>query len=358
MSDLLHKLMKNSTIKDTDILSDSKFFTKKDMIPTSVPAINIALSASLSGGLIPGLTIWAGPSKHFKTSFSLLMAKAYMDKYADAVLLFYDSEFGTPQAYFESFKIDTNRVIHTPITDIEQLKFDIMSQFEQINRGDHVIVVIDSVGNLASKKEVEDALKQNSAADMTRAKQLKSLFRMVTPHLNIKDIPMVVVNHTYQTQEMFSKAVVSGGTGIYYSADNIYIIGRQQEKDGKDVVGYNFIINVEKSRYVKEKSKIPVEVSWDEGISKWSGLMDMALESGHVIKPKVGWFQKVDMETGEVLDKSYRMADTYTSDFWLPIIKSPSFNEWVEKRYRAANGAIMKDEDDVSAYEMLDEDAA
>jgi RecA/RadA recombinase len=350
--------MKNSTIKDTDILSDSKFFTKKDMIPTSVPAINIALSASLSGGLIPGLTIWAGPSKHFKTSFSLLMAKAYMDKYADAVLLFYDSEFGTPQAYFESFKIDTNRVIHTPITDIEQLKFDIMSQFEQINRGDHVIVVIDSVGNLASKKEVEDALKQNSAADMTRAKQLKSLFRMVTPHLNIKDIPMVVVNHTYQTQEMFSKAVVSGGTGIYYSADNIYIIGRQQEKDGKDVVGYNFIINVEKSRYVKEKSKIPVEVSWDEGISKWSGLMDMALESGHVIKPKVGWFQKVDMETGEVLDKSYRMADTYTSDFWLPIIKSPSFNEWVEKRYRAANGAIMKDEDDVSAYEMLDEDAA
>jgi RecA/RadA recombinase len=358
MSDLLNKLMKNSTIKDTDILSESKFFTKKDMIPTSVPAINIALSASLSGGLVPGLTIWAGPSKHFKTSFSLLMAKAYMDKYPDAVLLFYDSEFGTPQAYFESFKIDTNRVIHTPITDIEQLKFDIMSQFEQINRGDHVIVVIDSVGNLASKKEVEDALKQNSAADMTRAKQLKSLFRMVTPHLNIKDIPMVVVNHTYMSMEMFAKPTVSGGTGIYYSADNIYIIGRQQEKDGKDIVGYNFIINVEKSRYVKEKAKIPIEVSWEEGISKWSGLMDMALESGHVIKPKVGWFQKVDMETGEISSKSWRMADTYCADFWLPIIQSPSFNQWVEKKYRAANGAIMKDEDDISVYDELDEDVA
>lgn len=358
MSDLLNKLMKNSTIKDTDILSESKFFTKKDMIPTSVPAINIALSASLSGGLVPGLTIWAGPSKHFKTSFSLLMAKAYMDKYPDAVLLFYDSEFGTPQAYFESFKIDTNRVIHTPITDIEQLKFDIMHQFEEIKRGDHVIVVIDSVGNLASKKEVEDALKQNSAADMTRAKQLKSLFRMVTPHLNIKDIPMVVVNHTYMSMEMFAKPTVSGGTGIYYSADNIYIIGRQQEKDGKDVVGYNFIINVEKSRYVKEKAKIPIEVSWEEGISKWSGLMDMALESGHVIKPKVGWFQQVNLETGEISDKNWRMKDTYSADFWLPILKSPSFNEWVEKKYRAANGAIMKDEDDISAYEALDEDAA
>ncbi|PWL20053.1 MAG: recombinase RecA, partial [Synechococcus sp. XM-24] len=249
MSDLLNKLRKNSTVKDTDILEDSKFFTAKDMIPTTVPAINIALSGQINGGFTPGLTIWAGPSKHFKTSFSLLMAKAYMDKYPDSVLLFYDSEFGTPQAYFDSFKIDKSRVLHTPITDVEQLKFDVMAQLENIERGDRVMMVIDSVGNLASKKEVEDALKQNTAADMTRAKQLKSLFRMVTPHLNLKDIPMVVVNHTYMTMEMFSKPVVSGGTGIYYSADNIYIIGRQQEKDGKDVVGYNFIINVEKSRF-------------------------------------------------------------------------------------------------------------
>jgi RecA/RadA recombinase len=355
MSDLLNKLRKNTTIKDSDILADSKFFNAKDMVATTVPAINIALSGKINGGFVPGLTIWAGPSKHFKTSFSLLMAKAYMDKYPDAVMLFYDSEFGTPQAYFDSFGIDTSRVLHTPITDVEQLKFDIMHQFEQINRGDHVIVVIDSVGNLASKKEVEDALKQNSAADMTRAKQLKSLFRMVTPHLNLKDIPMIVVNHTYQTQEMYSKAVVSGGTGIYYSADNIFIIGRQQEKDGKDVTGYNFIINVEKSRYVKEKSKIPVEVSWDKGISKWSGLMDMALESGHVIKPKVGWFQKVDMTTGEIFDKNWRMADTYSSEFWLPILMCPKFNEYIEKKYGVSAGAIMQSEDVVEDL-VLDED--
>lgn len=356
MSELLNKLMKNSTIKDTDILADSKFFNEKDMIPTNVPGINIALSGKINGGLAPGLTVWAGPSKHFKTSFSLLMAKAYMDKYPDAVLLFYDSEFGTPQAYFNSFKIDTNRVLHTPITDIEQLKFDIMAQMEQIKRGDRVIIVVDSVGNLASKKEVEDALKQNSAADMTRAKQLKSLFRMVTPHLTIKDIPMVVVNHTYMSMEMFAKPTVSGGTGIYYSADNIFIIGRQQEKTGTEIVGYNFIINVEKSRFVKEKSKIPVEVTWESGISKWGGLLDLAMESGHVIKPKVGWYQKVDLETGEVFDKNYREKDTYNADFWLPILQSPSFNKFIEDKYRVGHGAIMQDEDDVSAYEDLDEE--
>lgn len=343
---ILDKIKKNSSIKESAILAKSKFFTDKDMIPTSVPAINIALSGKLSGGLTPGLTMWAGPSKHFKTAFSLLMAKSYLDKYEDAALLFYDSEFGTPQSYFDSFGIDTNRVLHTPLTDIEQLKFDVMQQLSQLERTDKLIIIIDSIGNLASKKEVDDALEGKSVADMSRAKQVKSLFRMVTPHLTMKDIPMIVVNHTYKEIGMFPKDIVGGGTGSYYSADNIFILGRQQEKEGTEIVGYNFIINVEKSRYVKEKSKIPVSVSFNGGISKWSGLLDIALESGHVIKPSNGWYSKVDVETGEVEEKKYREKDTDTKDFWIPILKQKSFNEFVENKYCVAHGDIIQEEID------------
>lgn len=345
MSALLEKLKKNSSIKDTAILANSKFFTKKDMIPTKVPAINIALSGRLDGGLTPGLTMWAGPSKHFKTAFSLLMAKAYMEKYPEAILLFYDSEFGTPQSYFDSFGIDTSRVLHTPLLDVEQLKFDIMQQLSNVGRGDKLIIIIDSIGNLASKKEVEDALEGKSVADMTRAKQIKSLFRMVTPHLTMKDIPMVVVNHTYKTLELYAKDVVGGGTGSYYSADNIYILGRQQEKEGTEVVGFNFIINVEKSRYVREKSKIPITVTFDGGISTWSGLLDMALESGHVVKPSVGWYSRVNTKTGEVEDKKWRIKDTDSKEFWLPILKDETFQKWVESSYAVATSTIFKDED-------------
>ena len=339
---ILDKIKKNSSIKDSAILSKSKFFTQKDMISTAVPAINIALSGKLDGGLTPGLTMWAGPAKHFKTAFSLLMAKSYLDKYEDAALLFYDSEFGTPQSYFDSFGIDTERVLHTPLTDIEQLKFDIMQQLTNLERGEHLIIVIDSIGNLASKKEVEDALEGKSVADMSRAKQVKSLFRMVTPHLSLKDIPMIVVNHTYKEIGMFPKDIVGGGTGSYYSADNIFIIGRQQEKEGTEIVGYNFIINVEKSRYVKEKSKIPITVSFDGGISKWSGLLDIALESGHVIKPSNGWYSKVDKDTGEIEQKKWRIKETDNKDFWLPILKQKSFQEFVETRYSVTSGAIMQ----------------
>jgi hypothetical protein len=231
--------------------------------------------------------------------------------------------------------------LHTPITDIEQLKFDIMSQINNINRGEQVIIIIDSVGNLASKKEVDDALEGKSVADMTRAKQMKSLFRMVTPHLTIKDIPMVVVNHTYSEIGLYPKQIVSGGTGLYYSADNIFIIGRQQEKEGTEVIGYNFVINVEKSRFVREKSKIPIEVTFEGGISKWSGLLDVALEGGYVVKPSNGWYSKVDKETGEIDAKKYRLKDTYTKEFWMPILTTKSFKEYIENNYRIAGSDML-----------------
>jgi len=338
---IMDKLKKNSKIKDTNILSDSVLFAEKDVIPTDVPMINVALSGDIDGGLTSGLTVLAGPSKHFKTSFALLMGAAYMKQYEDAVMLFYDSEFGSPQKYFESFGIDTDRVLHTPITDVEQLKFDLVGQLENIERGDKVVIVIDSIGNLASKKELEDALNEKSVADMSRAKALKGLFRMVTPYLTMKNVPLLAVNHTYQEIGLFPKNVVSGGTGIYYSADNIWIIGRQQDKKGSEIQGYHFVINVEKSRFVKEKSKVPISVSWEGGIQTYSGLLDVAMAGGYVTKPNVGWYAAVDMETGEVLEPKVREKDTLQKKFWEPIFKNSDFKEFVRSYYSIGHKPLL-----------------
>jgi RecA/RadA recombinase len=327
----MDKLKKNSRIDQTAILSESKFFSDKDMVTTDVPMINVALSGSVDGGLSPGLTVLAGPSKHFKTSFALLMAGAYLRKYPEAVMLFYDSEFGSPQAYFETFGIPTERVLHTPITDVEKLKFDLINQLEAIERGEKVIVVIDSIGNLASKKELEDAINEKSVADMSRAKALKGLFRMTTPYLAMKDIPLLAINHTYQEMGLFPKAVVSGGTGIYYSADNIWILGRRQNKTGTEVTGYDFVINVEKSRYVKEKSKIPISVSWDAGIEQYSGLLDLALALGFIVKSG-SWYQVMDFATGEIQEKKLR-ANQIDNEFYSKLIQNEKFKEAIKQQY-------------------------
>tara|TARA_Y100000015_G_scaffold219_1_gene283 strand:- start:138 stop:1190 length:1053 start_codon:yes stop_codon:yes gene_type:complete len=338
---IMDKLKKNSKIKTTDVLADSILFSEKDVVRTEVPMVNVALSGDLDGGLSSGLTVLAGPSKHFKTSFALLMGAAYMNEHKDAVMLFYDSEFGSPQNYFESFGIDTSRVLHTPITDVEQLKFDLVNQLDNIERDDKVIIVIDSIGNLASKKELEDALNEKSVADMSRAKALKGLFRMVTPYLTMKNVPLLAVNHTYQEIGLFPKAVVSGGTGIYYSADNIWIIGRQQDKRGTEVQGYHFVINVEKSRFVKEKSKVPISVSWEGGIQTYSGLLTVALAGGYVTKPTVGWYARVDKETGEIIDPKVREKDTLNKKFWDPIFKETDFKEFVKSYYSIGHKPLL-----------------
>jgi RecA/RadA recombinase len=284
-SKMMEKLLKNSTVKFSSILSESVMFNDKDNIPTDIPIFNIAFSGSLTGGIASGLTLLAGPSKSFKSLSSLVCVKAYLDKYTDAVCVLYDSEGGMTPDMLKSQGVDPSRVLHIPIDHLEMLKFDLVKQLQEINRGDKVIFVIDSIGNTASLKELNDALEEKSVAEMQRAKTIKALFRMVTPSLVNKDIPCICICHTYQEMTMYPKQIISGGTGLIYSANQAFIIGKSQEKDGTELAGWNFTLNVEKSRFVREKSKLTFRVLYESGIQKYSGLLDMALEAGLVQKP-------------------------------------------------------------------------
>ncbi|MDX1532681.1 MAG: hypothetical protein R3230_00585 [Nitrosopumilaceae archaeon] len=182
----------------SSMLKNSKYMTEYIGIPTNVYTLNIALSGTIKGGLLPGVGVIGGPSKHFKSNLSLELVRAYMDEHEDAICIFYDSEFGTKKGYFDKSGVDEDRVIHVPVTDIEELTFDVAQKLKEIQPEDKVVILIDSVGNLASKKEVDDAEGENSAMDMTRAKKLKGFFRIVTPKLHMKFIPMICIAHTYQ----------------------------------------------------------------------------------------------------------------------------------------------------------------
>ena len=352
---LLDKMLKSGNIKSASVLSKSSFFNAKEFIPTELPILNIAFSGSLDGGLLPGLTVVAGASKSFKTMLSLYCMKAYLSKHKDGVAILYDSEFGITADYIESFDIDIDRVIHIPIENVEQLKFDIVQRLGEIDKKDKVFIMIDSIGNLASKKEVEDAENEKSVADMSRAKSLKSLFRIITPHLTIKHIPCLAINHIYQEIGMFPKNIVSGGTGIYYSANQIFIITKAQEKTGTELAGFKFTINIEKSRYVREKAKLPFTVYYEGGIQKWSSLFDFAQEAGFIIKPKVGWFQTVDPDTGEISAKSYRAKELEGNDeYFEKLTKHASFKEFVEKKFKLAAGT--NGQKDIADQDFIESD--
>ena len=152
---------------------------------------------------------------------------------------------------------------------------------------------------------------------------------------------------------MFPKDIMSGGTGIYYSANQILFMGRQQEKDGTEVSGYNFMMGVEKSRFVREKTRLPLSISWEGGINKWSGLLDIGLELGWVTKPSVGWFEGTNPKTGEVFLKK-RKAETNSSEYWIPLLKA-GFADAIKERY--AIGSI-KSVVEEHVEETIEEDTA
>lgn len=341
MNALLDKLMAVGSIKSAGLLSESPFFNETEFVTTPVPIINAALSGSLKGGLMSGILLICGESKRFKSLLGLLLVRSYLKQHKDSICLFYNSEFGITKNYFESLDIPLERIIEIPVMHLEQLKFDLTKKLDAVNRGEKVIVFIDSIGNLASKKEAEDALNENVAADMTRAKVIKSIFRIATPHLTSKDIPLIGINHIYKEQgAMYPKDVVSGGTGIYLSSNDIWIITRSQDKDGTEVVGWNFTINIEKSRKVREKAKFIFTVNYNKGLDKWSGLMDIALDTGHVAKPKQGWYTRPNV-TG---DKNWRLAESSCADFWNIILEDEKFHEAVSKKFELPDSSILQDD--------------
>lgn len=326
---LLERILSVGSVKSSHILAESPFFVAKDHIVTDLPILNVAFSGSVKGGLTTGLTILAGESKSFKTMLGLFCMKAYFDKYPNAIALFYDSEFGTPPGYLKSFGIDTKRIIHVPIEHVEQLKFDIVKRLESIERNDKVFILIDSLGNLASRKEVDDALDEKSVADMSRAKSIRSLLRIMSGHLVTKDLPCVIINHVYQTMEMFSKTVIPGGTAVTYTANQIFVITKSQEKDKSgDLAGYKFTINIHKSRFVKEKSKLPFIVNFKQGIEKRSGLFDLALESGYIKEVSKGWYSAGKIE-------KIRRADLESNNkFWDDILEDDGFDEFIMEKFQ------------------------
>lgn len=321
-ADILKRFKKTSSVEEAAIFKDSDLYNVKDTVSTPIPIINLALSGKFfSGGISKGCTVIAGASRSFKTNISLLCLKAYLDKYEDAVGLLYDSEFSFTPEYLGSFGIDTNRVFITPITDLDKLKNDIVNQIDAIEKNEKVFILIDSIGNLASLKELTDAQDGKSSMDMTRAKMMKSFFRMVTPRVNLKNIPLFTVNHVYETQELYSKTIISGGTGIMLSANTALIISRRKNQN-KEEEGFEFVIKVEKSRTIKEGHKFPLVIPASGQIKKCSGLFDLALETGYIVRdgkmyavPEVPSFAKAWKKDIEDSDAFWKMMAEQTTFF-------------------------------------------
>lgn len=349
---------------------------------TDIPLMNIAFSASMEKGIHSGITVFAGPSKHFKSMYALKAMDAWFatkEDDDDCCALFYDTEYGITSDYIAQFpnvQKNKHKIIHIPVTSVEELRHESAKQVELLYdtykedykkngkkaKRPEVFILLDSIGQIASNKETDDAVDGKDTVDMTRAKAVKSFFRILTSKVKMLGIPMVVIAHTYQTLEMFSKAVVSSGTGTTYSADSIFIIGKSQSKVKEEIAGYNFTLRAEKSRFVKEGSKFPITVHYDKGILPYSGFLDLAKAFGIVSQCRVGkaggWSftlsdsKQFGIEPNEGDDHVFKSLSTQVDsdkDFWETVMKYTDFKEQIIALYKIPNSCTSKE------IEMLDE---
>lgn len=328
----------------SSVLMESEYYQSFETIPTQLPAYNIILSGDMKGGISPGITIVSGESGTGKTLFCWMAAKTFMDKYPEGMVLYYDTEFGALKSYFETMDIDMDRVIHIPVYNIEQWKFDMVSRFEEMQPSDKVFVLVDSLGLMASKKEVEDAENEKSAADMTRAKAIRSAFRITLPHINIKGIHLFAINHSYDEMgSMYPQKILGGGKAVKLVANNVLMFSKSKEREGTDLVGFNINITSFKSRFVKENSKVSILLKFDGGFDQFTGIVDLAVAAGCIVKPNAQFYQFVD-DTGEILyeGKKFRLKEIENAQYLVPIMRTDKFKNYVRETYQLVSSTDKK----------------
>lgn len=351
MSSLMTKMLK-ATGKDSrsSILTQSKFFDKKPLCTTRVPMANLLMSGLINGGITAGITMVVGDSRTFKTNMCLFIVSEYMRKYPEAICVFVDSEFGAASAYFKTFGIDTDRVMHVPVENIEQMTFECTQILNSVDKDEKVIFFIDSISQVSSKKEAADALEGKGTTDMTRARTLNSFWRIVTPMLNLRGIPMFAINSFYDDMtNKYAERHIKGGKQGFLSSDAVWFVTRSKEKDDEnDLAGFTFNYAPMKSRFVKEGTKFPIRVTFEGGIDIYSGIWDLLREFDLVHMPSNAWYTvdpRLELPEYNPTDK-YRKADLATPEFFDKVIKfSDAFSEACTAKYKLSEGEMF----DVSA---------
>ncbi len=329
---LTDKLIKGLKINHgASVLTHSGFINedKEHYIKTDIPILNTALSGNPDLGLSYGVTMFAGESKRFKSTYGMLLAKAFQDKYKDGIVLYLDSEQGIQN--IEKYGLDSDRVVHVPIMNVEELKFNLSNVLEEWDKDDKLFIFTDSLGNLASKKEVDDSLEGKSVADMSRAKQMKSVFRIITPIINLKKIYTYFIQHVYKSQDFMPVDVVAGGTGGMLSADTVVIVGKSKEKEGKELQGFNFKLKINKSRYVKEETVFDIIATFEDGVLPYSGLSDVAVECGIIEKVKRRSNMLVFKDL-EIKEKESTLKQS--KPFWDRVFEESDLKECMIKKYQ------------------------
>jgi RecA/RadA recombinase len=255
----------------------------ESFIDTGSYIFNALLSGSIHGGLPANkITAIAGESATGKTYFLMGIVKNFLDKNPDAGVVYFESESAITKNMVTDRGIDPDRMVIVPVTTVQEFRTQAIKILDRYMEQDvdirrPLFLCLDSLGMLSTTKEVEDTSDGKETRDMTRAQVLKAAFRVLTLKLGKAKVPMVVTNHTYDSMgSMFPTKEMGGGSGLKYAASSIIFLSKKKEKDGTEVVGNIVHCKNHKSRLTIENKMVDVRLTYDKGLDKYYGLLELA----------------------------------------------------------------------------------
>ena len=284
MSDFLKDIIKTTGNEYAALVSDGVEAGDVDsFIDTGSYVFNALLSGSIHGGLPANkITALAGESATGKTFFLMGIVKNFLDANPKSGVVYFESESAITKQMVIDRGIDPERMVMVPVTTVQEFRTQSLKILDRYMQQDTnvrrpLFLCLDSLGMLSTTKEVEDTADGKETRDMTRAQVLKAAFRVLTLKLGKAKVPMVVTNHTYDSMgSMFPTKEMGGGSGLKYAASSIIFLSKKKEKDGTEVVGNIVHCKNHKSRLTIENKMVDVRLSYEKGLDKYYGLLDIA----------------------------------------------------------------------------------
>ena len=281
-------------------------------IDTGSYILNALLSGSIHGGLPSNkITALAGESATGKTYFAMGIVKTFLDSNPDAGVIYFESESAITKELIVSRGIDADRMVIVPVSTVQEFRHSVLKILDSYllqNESDRqpLFLCLDSLGMLSTTKEMEDTAQGKETRDMTRAQVLKAAFRVLTLKLGRAKVPMLVTNHTYDVVgSMFPTKEMGGGSGLKYAASSIIYLSKKKEKDGTEVIGNIIHCKNHKSRLTVENKMVDVRLTYDKGLDRHYGLLELA--------EKYGVFKKVSTRY-ELPDGTKQFGKTILND--------------------------------------------
>jgi RecA/RadA recombinase len=324
-------------------------------LDTGCYVLNLQLSGTIYGGAPANrITVFAGEEATGKTFLIKSIMKNFIFN-EDGQVLYYDSESAQRKKDFEEFGIDPSRVAIADKGTIQEVRSHALqtaNRYLELKEADRpaLMLVLDSLGNLSSLKEMEDIQAGKDTRDMTKSQLIRGMFRTVNNKIGKARIPWLIANHTYNVVGAYVPTnKQSGGGGIAYNASVCLFLSKTKDRNtDKDVVGNIITSTAHKNRFAKENTRIQFKLSYKDGLDRYYGLLDLAVKYGlSSYSAKGGKYELIAGDGVTFTEKQiYKTPEKFFTKEWLD-----KFEEIVSPNFRYGEGEAPTDDEDEEEFD-------